>query len=458
MFLAAFSASALALAASGARAPQAARDAVGALLAAQDRDAGPHSLVETRSGMESSWGLTRVLVGSLAAADPQQRGSVGSELRATLSDVVPPPQDLPMHEISVPASWASQFKKVMCARSRRDWGRAWAEKFNAKLASGTEVSFSVRNLDAEAERDIRMMDYVRALPGVACYFEHATADGRVWILTEDLGDKSLAARFAELESQRQSPGKPFMPLDESLPILVDMLHGIRSLGDRGVVHFDLSGEQAVALAKDPTTGRENRVRISELGKCACAVNSRDDALSCSTFLEGRTPGSALRLPPEPLGTQENMWQVGLLFAKMVLGEYPTDTFVAASFPGEDLRKLDSTEEGRKRIQEVIRSKFDISDDKAFKDFSREYPDIGRLISGMLEKDAARRISSPAALKEAERLMTKLNMQAPSEPKPPKLPSDWRPSDWKQAPPASIPKDLSLSSHGTPSHLRSASSS
>lgn len=87
-------------------------------------------------------------------------------------------------------------------------------------------------------------------------------------------------------------------------------------------------------------------------------------------------GSAYLHAPEmycghPNQVANNVWQLGLIFAKMVFGVLPTEHAAAQAMSAETARRLDTTPGGREIIRDFVRSHFSLYDTPGFERLSGE---------------------------------------------------------------------------------------
>mmetsp|Transcript_113710 Transcript_113710/g.328343 ORF Transcript_113710/g.328343 Transcript_113710/m.328343 type:complete len:283 (+) Transcript_113710:72-920(+) len=141
-----------------------------------------------------------------------------------------------------------------------------------------------------------------------------------------------------------------------------------------------------------------RAVLTDLSGC-CAPNSASSLLVC-TDLETCECGSALRSAPEGYAmlvnmASKNIWQLGLVLARMLLGgEAPPTAELAEGLDSATLY-------GQEQIREAIRREFSIQATPAFKRLHWRYWGVKRLLEDMLQKDPTKRVTAEAALRRAE---------------------------------------------------------
>jgi len=355
--------------------------------AGEDAGATPGALVEASSS-EAWGGASRLLASGLVAAGRGPRGAP------------PPPQStgaLYALPIGVPPA---PIERVVPAREERllaqERGSAFEEMGAAlvrRAVPGELFERSVRKATKLAVRDAAMMGLLRGKPGIDSFIAEERDGSQIGLLRQnEQAAMDLAERFGELERLEQG-GLPFMPLRESLALLADLLRGVESLNSKRVVHLDLAGGTAISLVPDATGERHAVIR--ELGQSACIIGPTDKALSCKYFAE--PAGSAASRAPEHRAISNNVWQAGLIFAKMCLGAYPTDEAARGG------------EEGVPRTRWRPQERFVVAD--VSPDFAATYPAVAELIEGMLEPSPGDRWSVQRALKATEELLGTYSMEA-----------------------------------------------
>jgi len=156
---------------------------------------------------------------------------------------------------------------------------------------------------------------------------------------------------------------------------------------------------------------------------ACVPNSEDDEVSC-LGLAGVLCGSAFRHAPEmihgiPNHVANNVWQLGIVFANLMLRE------VLPTWLGHALS--DNVALDRLAIREFMRESFSISDDVAFLHAQIRYGDVMGVVAGMLEKDPKHRSTPEEATKQLLQVAATRGIALPSE----RLPQDFVPERSKQ---------------------------
>mmetsp|Transcript_77027 Transcript_77027/g.222752 ORF Transcript_77027/g.222752 Transcript_77027/m.222752 type:complete len:469 (+) Transcript_77027:90-1496(+) len=361
----------------------------------------------------------RMEKGIAGAAD---RGVLGGLRNTLLSDTR-------LQHTWLPSEWADKINHdTIHARGPK---LSKADRWRANLVASptVEVAFEVRTTNPEVERGIRIMELTRSMPGIICLYDHASVGGVSWTMTENVGDTDLWSYFRTLKAKRpeRPQGGVWMELDHALPLLVDVLRGVVSLDSRGLVHMDMTGPSSVVLVPDYKAQRD-RALISNLGRAACVLDGSDRDLSCDAFCAGRIVGSAIRQAPEmergmPLGPKCNVWQVGLVFAKMCMGMYPTDEVVLEHIPDVHELSLDFDFDGREQIREVIREEFDVRGLRAFEGLFKDHPEVADLVAGMLQVDPEKRWSVEHALIAAIGLTRYYQIPVPEE-RVQTVPSAW----------------------------------
>lgn len=109
--------------------------------------------------------------------------------------------------------------------------------------------------------------------------------------------------------------QPFLPWARSLPILADVLHGLRSLEEAGAVHCDLTAEDVALI--------DGRAYVTGLGK-TCFQPLEEEVGAIGARHRCNFLGSRARKAPEMrtdglVGSAGHVWSAGLLLAEMVFG-------------------------------------------------------------------------------------------------------------------------------------------
>jgi len=320
----------------------------------------------------------------------------------------------------VPRVWAPKFEdgSVRCASGRSARGAELIGWARMSSRSKLDLAFEVwRAKDPAAVRQHRMLQSLEVTGFVPKVFESLVHPKSVFILTESPGSRSLATLIDESKARE---GAPHLPLKTSLPLMLDMLRGVADLELLGAVAGDLS-EQSMYVLGD---GLDARVLLVDL-RSVCFLDTDDDAVSCAG-LAGRLHGSAYRHAPEVVGEvpetlSSNVWQLGLVFARLLLGGDAPTQAEAKNWPAEF---DDFTAAGRAHIREAIRKHFELCEAPGFTTLNRACDDILDVVEGMLEKDPKKRLTAQAALSLMEEVAASRGIRSFSKRWPPFLPPEW----------------------------------
>jgi len=276
--------------------------------------------------------------------------------------------------------------------------------------------------DVETHNEIRMMKLLRLSGNVVTYLASEEFSDSTYMLMP-AADGTLAKYISGLGKA----GRREMPLDDSLPILIDLLRGIRDLNEMHVVHCALTEEKV--LLKD------GRALISDF-RSATIVDDSEKSFGHNTVgpyelpFVPRIPMN--RLPPEtirgiPTGPSNNVYQVGAIFSLMCLGHVPMLRGLAFYEP--DIDELpDWDPRVDESIQNHIRTNFSLQNDAGFK--ALEDKDNKELLAGMLEMDLEKRWGILGALNQAIAIAEKRGIRVPPERQPMNFfPVLWK-SDWE----------------------------
>jgi len=251
----------------------------------------------------------------------------------------------------------------------------------------------------EVRNQIRALGLLRSSGNVVGYLGSQVFVDRVFLFME-AADESLA----DYIDRRAASGDWPLALNESLPMLVDLLRGARDLGRASVVHGAISEENVLLKAGRPL--------LADFG-CA-AVLSADDDVGLGSFSFGARV-SEFRFPPEtirgvPTGPSNHVWQLGALFGVLCLGHDPVMWAVLPQRP--DLLSSDWEPEMDDAVQDIIRRGVPLRADRAFAELGDA--DAQRLLEGMLEVSTERRWSVEGALAEAEAVAARRGIALPAE--------------------------------------------
>lgn len=113
------------------------------------------------------------------------------------------------------------------------------------------------------------------------------------------------------------PDQPFVPLAQSLPLLIDLLRGAGDLSAAGIVHGSIRADNVLL--------HEGRPLLSDF-RIACMIQESgiEGGPRRASCPNGRTAVPA-----------DDVWQIGLLFAEMCLGFDPVEAAVLQEAPGPD---------------------------------------------------------------------------------------------------------------------------
>lgn len=294
--------------------------------------------------------------------------------------------------VRLPEDWGHLF-------SRSDLRRVDAtDRFHQAVVSGESyfdglVRFEVRIMDPEspeAQKEIRMLRLLRLSGNVAASLASEEYADAIYVLSlsadECLRDYMIRRRLA---------GRWPLPLNESLPLLVDLLRGVSDLNSLGIVHS--------ALTSDNVLLKGGRPLVTGFGWCddSSSLAGRGPTDGAGGTFEVSTAMLA-SLPPEtingwPTGPSNNVWQVGILFASLCLDDIPMRSVVPAVAPDIPERVLWSPALGR-RIQTIVKSNFSVWRDEGFQKL--DDPDAQELLAGLLEPSVERRWDALGALEQA----------------------------------------------------------
>lgn len=278
----------------------------------------------------------------------------------------------------------------------------------AKLLASPEFRVRISAGRSDAPETIRELLASQLLSQTGCvptFFERQVFADATFMMTEYVGGRTLEALVKERSARANK--HPAVPLQQALPLMMDLLRGIQSMEHLSIVHGDLSEANVYLVDGD------RRAVITNFHH-ACLQDTADERLDCAVK-EGSLPkGSELRQAPETRetsgGTAGNVWQLGLVFARMMFGgDVPTEATVLEKMSTADMAKLaasvmkdGSSGEVRERVREVIQRHFSISQAEGFERLQGEYEDVLNILVGMLAKDSGGQLRALLSMVEGVR--------------------------------------------------------
>mmetsp|Transcript_56968 Transcript_56968/g.165088 ORF Transcript_56968/g.165088 Transcript_56968/m.165088 type:complete len:492 (-) Transcript_56968:128-1603(-) len=365
--------------------------------------------------------------------------------------------------LRLPTAWAESLE---ASSAKKIHEGAHSSLYLATLAADpdAEVAISVmRSWEPGNQRELHLLERMRLFHDLGFahsghtveHFDTATVGGTSFVLMEkgaagrplwhSLRDREVQWPGEEEHTIAETPGagakgscgngkaekakgqwSPWngmpMPLEESLPVLVDILRGVRDLEDAGIIHASLT---PLSVVMDD----DDRALIRDL--CfACLHHDGEPSLRCDVFQDqrNRVVGSLLFQSPEvedgkPTGPENHVWSVGIMFAHMCLGYIPTKRAVMMNMHPEERNGEIALSDPRYRenIRGVLRNSFSIESDPSY---SFLHAGVRRVLSGMLAKRVGARWSTSKCLKEVEKLAKASGVSLPEARKPPSLPPPW----------------------------------
>jgi len=334
--------------------------------------------------------------GELALASPEvAEAEQLEEIAARVVDAAAPE----VGTVQLPARWVQLFVPQSVVMRANPYPRSLGLDFTgtAELKSkpGFRVGFErwpTRN--TKRQRHMHMSELMGESGFVAKVLDTQVVGDKTYMLTEALGSRTLEQKIPKWKCIWE----PVMPLKDALPMMVNMLKGLMAMERAGMVHVDLSEGNLGVMPH----GHQTFIR--DLSG-ACLTDARHYFDSCVS-VSGDVMGSAFRMAPEvedamPDRAAHNVWQLGLVFARMLFGgNLPTKEMGARGFDNGD----DTSYTGRQMIQEAIRESFDIQQSNGYFAIWHSHRDVLPIIAGMLEKDPSRRWTAEQALEAAVHAM------------------------------------------------------
>jgi len=322
------------------------------------------------------------------------------------------------HEIALPLDWCEQFQvgSLGVAGVHFVFGRA-------RLACdpGFEVAFQIAEATPESETAVLAMQRLQHSGSVLSLYESRHVEKAIFFLTESPGEETLESMlFATWEHKKRSgaSGDLAMPPGVALDLLIDLLEGLKAMEDAGIVHGSLM-ESRICVKADHTGWR------------AVISDFRDARFIDQPGLGAQSLSPAFHHAPEmvggyPTGLTNNVWQIGLIFARMLAGglSVPTMTELEKLTGKGGVRSLDLHAGGRDYIRHFVAKKFDVLKSDGIVGLDPEYTDLVGLAAGMLTRDPARRWSASGALEAALKVAAGRGHVVREARERPTLPPEW----------------------------------
>mmetsp|Transcript_61407 Transcript_61407/g.176795 ORF Transcript_61407/g.176795 Transcript_61407/m.176795 type:complete len:451 (+) Transcript_61407:39-1391(+) len=280
------------------------------------------------------------------------------------------------------------------------------------------VTFMAHRTGAqETFRDLQITKLVSARGFTMTLLDSQVYDDATYMLMDLPKGRTLGSMIEE------SQGK--MPLALALPLMVDLLRALEFFEEAGITHGDLHEEKIFVTSVD-----HHALVLDFRTSCLCEAKGLDLPCLATGDVIGTSP---YRHAPEmleghPTGPSNNMWQLGLVFARMLLGGKLPTTWVMWLLLSDSTEGVDDTAM-REQIRSTIRQDFDIRETLSFSRLDEEHEDLAALLVGMLQRDVQRRWKAAKALAELERAMERRGIKVPQPQREVKLPVEWN-SDWQ----------------------------
>mmetsp|Transcript_96543 Transcript_96543/g.278670 ORF Transcript_96543/g.278670 Transcript_96543/m.278670 type:complete len:505 (-) Transcript_96543:160-1674(-) len=297
------------------------------------------------------------------------------------------------HDIVLPREWVGKFELSSIFVTDAEHGKRPYYSGYAQLASAPSRVAAFTALPTTAPGTAReiAMSKLLGTTGIAPEFLDVKEYPDV---TFSLMESPGADALSEIIDERESDlSMPVLSINELVKLMTNLLQSLKVFEKVGIVHGALT-EDNIFVMKDGA-----HALITDF-HTACVTSSARSDLGCSVEIDD-LPCSAFRQAPEmedehPNGVSNNVWQMGLVFARMLFGgEDPASSQVKHSFPFETFD--DHSADGRRRIREFVRDAFSVKRVHKYDALSVEYKDLLDIIEGMLEKDPEKRLSATAAL-------------------------------------------------------------
>mmetsp|Transcript_16005 Transcript_16005/g.45550 ORF Transcript_16005/g.45550 Transcript_16005/m.45550 type:complete len:353 (+) Transcript_16005:842-1900(+) len=277
------------------------------------------------------------------------------------------------------------------------------------LVSAVSCPLALEVIDEQSTRsknEVELLRRMRWSGDVVAQFGSCEVLGKTCSVVEAT-DCSLADL---LRTARKETGSAVLPLNKSLPILIEVLRGVRDLDREGIVHSRLS-EKEIFM-------KDGHALVGDLGEARLLLEAEVGFGRLAPFV-----GFSFRHPPEtlagnPSGASNTVWAVGLVFARMALGYIPTKAAVGRHV--ESLKAFLAKEGAHEAVYRLLRENFTIEADEGFGALD---PVAQNLLTGMLKRDPERRWTADQALVAASTFALQSGLSLPRTRKP-KLPPRW----------------------------------
>jgi len=317
------------------------------------------------------------------------------------------------HSVLLPRAWAEKLEPSSIAISFVDSELVYFTG-RARLASipSRSVAFAAMPTGhAATAREIAMAKLLGSTGFAPQLIESAEFSDVTYALMESPGDQPLGALIPRM-------GQPPLPLDRALALMVDLLGSLKVLERVGIVHGDLT-EQHIYIVD----GGEHAL-LTDF-RTSCIASGDDEELGCIVD-GGGVMGSAFHQAPEMderPSVASNVWQLGLVFAQVLMGEEAsTASQIRSLFP---FKKLDdTTQAGRRHIREMVRDIFSLQQTKGYRELQENCDDVLEVVDGMLEKNPDKRWSAAEALEAMQRVALRRGVSLPPPREPSAAVDDW----------------------------------
>jgi len=322
-------------------------------------------------------------------------------------------------DIVLPAEWVKRFEPgtiYVAFGSRAKY--PYYVGFATLKHDAWDIMFSARSAAThEAGRELRALRALGATGVTPVLLDAVEYHDLVLLVMETPGSRQMEEEIKGRIAKATVSSEPLMPLDEALPLMISLLQCAEVLERKRIIHGELTEENIFIV-----NGGDRAMLVGF--HAACVDGERGGGCA------GAPTVSALRQAPEmeggrPSGVSNNVWQLGLVFARMLLGGEVLTKEILFLFPEREFD--DSTEEGQKEIRDLISRYFLAQPTMGYSRLSAEYADVLEIIDRMLVKNPAERWSASRVLELAREVAAKRNVYVPSPREPPPVFEAWRTS-------------------------------
>ncbi len=221
-------------------------------------------------------------------------------------------------------------------------------------------------------------------PGIAQIYGAGIADVTTPIAGEIARVPYIAMELVHGQSIREFVRSTHASTDQILSLIAQVCDAIQHAHQRGVIHRDLKPANILVTTSDADAGSP-QVKVLDFGVARFVSRGVDASAPTDLTMHGGLIGTLAYISPEQidahgdeLDTRTDVYSIGAILYELLAGELPIP-MKSCSIPQAVKRVIDVTPEKLSRIDRRYRG------------------DVETIVAMALEKDRARRYSSPADL-------------------------------------------------------------